>query len=316
MSSNVGSPSVVKKTPLLFRWPSAFGGPILSALGAAAVPLSITQDSGLDPSMHWITDGLFFWLGLISLVAGLAWASAGVALRKSEADKLRAKLSEVERGIADQVSAAGSRASADIVHQLSPIVHNLGSLIDSTKTDHGGRLIDGCLHAITQLIGVDDVRACLYYLDQVESDEASSMDILNALYVRMPQVGRHDPPRPEFIRGEGDHAAGIFNVVDTGISRLVPNTATCADPLDCGSKAYKTFLNVAVKFKTEEMGVLSIDAPIAGSLTNNHRLLAEMLANILAIGMRREKKRNSSKNPSPLPPTVTGPVNPAVGVIT
>lgn len=313
MSSSVDSPSVVKKTPWLFRWPAAFFGPVLSALGAAAVPLSITQDSGLDPSIHWITDGLFFWLGLISLVVGIAWASAGVALRKSEADKLRAKLSKVESGIADQVSAARSRASADIVHQLSHIVHNLGSLIDSTKTDHGARLVDGCLHAVTHLIGVDDVRACLYYLDQVESDEASSTDILNALYVRMPQVGRQDPPRPEFIRGVGDHAAGIFGVIDTGVSRLVPDTANHDAPLDCGNKPYKTFMNVAVKFKTEEMGVLSIDAPEAGSLTENHRLLAEMLANILAIGMRREKRRNSSKNPSPLPATINSPVNPAVG---
>lgn len=276
------------------------------------MPLSITQESGLDPWIKWITDDLYFRIGIGALIVGLLWTSVGVLWRTHEADQLRAKLKADEADVSKKISEARVKASEGIVHQLSPIVHDLGSLIDSTKTNHGGTLIDRCLYAVTKVIGVEDVRACLYYLDQVESDEASSTDILNALNVRMPQVGRHDPPRPEFIRGEGAHSAGIFDVIDTGKPRLVQDTAVHNDPLDCDDKRYGTFMNVVVKFKTEEMGVLSVDAPIAGSLTSNHVLLAEMIANIIAIGMRREKKRNSSKNPRPAPATGNGPINPAV----
>lgn len=286
-------------------------GPLLSAVGATIVPLSVTEESGLDPWIKWITDDLYFQVGVGSLIVGILWTSIGVIWPTREAEKLRVKMKADEADVSNKVAQARVKASEGIVHQLSPIIHDLGNLIDSRQMNHGGTLIDRCLHAVTQVIGVEDVRACLYYLDQVESDEASSTDILNALLVRMPQVGRHDPPRPEFIRGEGAHADGMFDVIDSGKPRLIPDTAVDSGVLDCEGKPYKTFMNVAVKFKTEEMGILSVDAPVAGSLTNNHMLLAEMIANILAIGMRREKKRNSAKVPSPGPAVVDGPANPA-----
>lgn len=263
--------------------------------------------------MQWISDDLYFRVGIGCLIFGLLWVSLGAIWPTREADKLRAKLQAHDAVLANKVSEARVKTSEGIVHQLSPIVHDLGNLIDSKQMNHGGTLIDRCLNAVTQVIGVEDVRACLYYLDQVESDEASSTDILNALNVRLPQVGRNDGPRPSFIRGTGPHADGIFEVVDSGNSRLIPDVQSDSSGIDCSGKRYKTFMNVAVKFKTEEMGILSVDAPLAGTLTNNHMLLAEMVANIIAIGMRREKKRNSGRNPSPGPAIENAPVNPASG---
>jgi hypothetical protein len=282
-------------------------------LGAAVLPLSITEDAGLAQWMWWVTDPFWFWTGLIALVVGIVWAGLGVHSRKSETTTLRQEVSAVKSSAAELAASAATRASADIVHQLAPIVHDLGTLVDSKQAIHGGTLIDRCLNAVIKIIGVEDARACLYYLDQVESDEADSYDILDALALRMPAVGRQDDPRMNFIRGEGTYADDLFKVIDSGAPRLVDDVDKPEYDLDCAGRKYKTFMNVAVKFKTIEMGILSVDAPKAGSLTDSHVLLARMIASILAIGMRREKKRNSGRNPTPGTAIGNAPVNPYAG---
>lgn len=299
----------IKTTPWFLGWAALYGGAILPALGSAVIPLSITADEGLAKEIRWITEWWWFWGGVVALLGGLVWAIAGANARSNEVKALRAALgvaaSDIERAAAE----SRAKTTEGIFHQLSPIIHDLGNLAESQSMHHGRDLVNRGLHLVTDLIDVEQVRACLYYLDHVESRNAASSDIANALTLRMPHVGRHDQPRPNFVRSESLVADQVFEVIDNGVGRLIEDVQDTEHAVDCQGKQYRTFLNVPVKFKTAEYGVLSVDAPVAKSLTSSHVLLASMVAQLLAVGLRREKKNNYDRNPRPsITPAETRPV--------
>lgn len=278
----------VKRPPWLLTWPATFVGPLLSAAGAAVLPLSVTSPDGLVKDIRWVTDPGWFWFGLIGLPVGIVWALVGTSFQQNEASKLRSKL-----------KMSKAKATEDVIHQLAPLIHDLGHLSESQSVNHGRDLVNRALSTVTKIIDVPNVRACLYCLDHVESKNATSLDIPNTLTLRTPHVGRFDAPRPNFVRGEGDASDDIFAVIDSGTSRLIEDVAKTGSVLDCTDKKYQTFLNVPVKFQTAEVGVLSVDAPDSSSLTNSHVLLAEMVAQLIAVGVRREQKNAQDRTPRP-----------------
>ncbi|WP_404500920.1 GAF domain-containing protein [Arthrobacter sp. GAS37] len=261
---------------------------MIAALGAAALPLSVTDRNGLVYWIRWITDPFWFWAGLVGIVLGTLWAIAGGFARSSEVARLRTAL-----------AASKAHTTKRIFNQLSPVIHDMGKLAESQSATYGRDLVNRALDLVTRVIEVPDARACLYYLDQVESTQASSDDVLNALTLRTPHVGRFDAPRGNFVRNESPEADGVFAVIDGGSPRLIENIETTDYAVDCSGKGYRTFLNVPVKFQTAEIGVLSVDAPHANSLTTSHVLLAEVVAQFLAVGLRREKKKKQERYPSP-----------------
>lgn len=278
----------VKTPPWLLRWPATYLGPLLAAAAAAVLPLSVTKPDGLIEQISWVTEPFWFWFSLIGLPAGIVWATIGTALKQKEVSQLRA-----------QVASAKSEATEDVIHKLSPLFYDLGNLSESQSVSHGRDLVNRALHTVTQIIDVPNVRACLYCLDHVESKGATSLDIPNALALRTPHVGRFDTPRRSFVRGESDASDGMFDVIDDGESRLIEDVTKSDHMLDCSGKKYQTFLNVPVKFQTAEVGVLSVDAPGASSLTNSHMMLAEMVAQLIAVGLRREQKNAHDRTPRP-----------------
>lgn len=298
MSDLDESEAPVKPTPLALGWPATFVGPVISGLGAAGIPLSITQDSGLAHWMWWITDPLWFVVGLLAFLLGIVWTAAGASSRKSEVSQLRKRLAAADGREVSAGLAASDRTTKHLLSQMSPVIHDLGNLLDSKHTGLAKTLIDRCLEVVIKSVQVEGARACLYYADQVELEGAGELEQMNSLVLRKPHLGRHDKPRKEFIRAGDEHAEDVFAVLDSGESRLIPDVDDCKFVLDCEGKAYKTFMNVAVGIDDDKMGILSLDAPIAGSLTETHREVVEMVADILAIGVRREKKKSLNNNPS------------------
>lgn len=288
MARKVQPGLAVKRPPWLLTWPATYIGPLLSAAGAAIVPLSVTNPDGLINGIKWVTDPGWFLFGVIALPVGILWALIGTSFQQKEASNLRSKL-----------KTAKAVATEDVIHQLSPLFHDLGNLSESQSVNHGRDLVNRALHTVTEIIDVPNVRACLYCLDHAESKNASSLDIPNVLTLRTPHVGRFDAPRKNFVRGESDASDDFFEVLDSGDSRLIVDIADTDHVLDCKDKKYQTFLNVPVKFQTAEVGVLSVDAPVKFSLSNSHMLLAEMVAQLIAVGVRREQKNAQERTPRP-----------------
>lgn len=232
--------------------------------------------------MEWVNHPFWVVASALALPAGVAWTVG--------AESKRANYSE---------SLADARRSAVVQYtaMLNPLVHDLGKLAAYQSTNFGRDLVNRCVGAIPKMIDVPDIRACMYNLDQVESDEADVDDIPNALTLRTPHEGRSDRPRSNFVRDETEVANQLFAVLDSGQSRIVRDVRNSDQALDCDGKKYRTFINVPVKFQTEELGLLSVDAPHANSLTDSHVVVAEMVAELIGVGIYRERRNQRGRKP-------------------
>jgi hypothetical protein len=283
VSSSDAAIGDLKAVPLFFRWPSVVFGPVASALGGVALPLSVTPE--LESWLDWIRHPFWFVVSLAVLILGLAWSFEGARRRDVYTRDLRGALSRANDDALETFSSV-----------MTPILHDLGNLADSQSVSHGRDLVNRSLGAIPKIIDVPKLRVCMYLLDHLESRRADSMDPPNALTLRSPHEGRFDAPRESFLRDQGKFAEDIFRVIDSNEPRLIEDVSDPQHDLDCPSKEYETFLNVPVKFLTKDLGVLSIDAPIAKSLTKSHLLRASFLAKVIAVGILREKKNQSDRN--------------------
>lgn len=300
------TPGVVVPPPLrtFWGWPTTYLAPLLGAVGAAILPLSLTNPDGLAGWIRWISSGLCTIVGMAALVGGGLWMAKGATTRDQERDDLRDALKQEQLQHAATRSSAKEEAAADLTHILHPLIYDIGNLVASSSVGHGRDLVNRALGVITKIVDVPRVRACLYRLDHVEDAEADPNDIQNSLTLRSPHEGRMDPPRQSFVRGNSRVDDDVFKVLDQDAPRLVLDVENTTENLDCTGKAYKTFLNVPVKFQTQEIGVLSVDAPVAGSLTPNHVLLARLVAQLMAVGIYREKRMNRDRDPdAPARPT-------------
>lgn len=247
-----------------------------------ATVLSMALSDGVAKGMEWVHEPIWVIASLVAVPAGVAWTVA--------ADQKMARYSQSLVGF-------GRAAVAKFAGALSPLVHDLGHLSASQSTNYGRELVIRCVSAIPNLIDVPDVRACMYNLDKVESDEADADDIPDALLLRTPHEGRSDRPRDSFVRNESDVADQLFAVLDSGQARIVKDVRDSDQALDCDGKKYRTFINVPVKFQTKELGMLSVDAPEAGSLTESHVEVAMMIADLIAVGIYRERRNQRDRKP-------------------
>lgn len=263
-----------------WRRSAAIGGPVVSSVGATILSLSVSDE--VASWISWIIHPFWLVTSLILVIAGVAWTVA--------ADNKKARYSE---------SLVGTRraAVAKFSATLSPLVHDLGNLAAYRGTNYGRDLVNRCVSAIPKMIDVLDVRACMYNLDKVESDEADIDDIPDALLLRTPHEGRSDRPRPSFVRDESDVADQLFAVLDSGQPRIVPDVRSSDQALDCDGKKYRTFINVPVKFQTKELGMLFVDATEPNSLTDSHVEVAMMIADLIAVGIYRERRNHRDHKP-------------------
>lgn len=305
-------PSTPPELATIWGWPTSYIAPLVATLGAAIFPMSLTDDSGLDSHIQWITSGWWTLIGILAFVGGGIWTARGASKRENERTQLRKALKcEQERHAATR-TVAKDEASADLTHILFPLIHDVANLVASSSAGHGRDLVNRALGIVTKLVDVPKVRACLYRLDHVEDAEADRDDIPNSLTLRTPHDGRLDEPRQSFVRGQSRVDDDVFRVVDEGRTRLVEDVDHTHEDVDCKDKVYKTFFNVPVKFQTQEIGMLSVDAPVAGSLTQSHVLLASLAAQLMAVGIYREKRMNRDRTPD-APQRMPVPTHPGDG---
>lgn len=157
------------------------------------------------------------------------------------------------------------------------------------------RLVKQSVDAIAYLLHGDipGVRAVVYQVDAAETlmepvDKASN--------------GHRMPPSP-FVAGtvRGDKA---FQILRSGRSRFVDDIATAPDDWAGSGNGYNTFITTPIITPTGAFGLVTVDAPLTDTLTeedeNDLRLIAGILAVVFAEYRRRTPGRTAA-DPSAAP---------------
>lgn len=164
---------------------------------------------------------------------------------------------------------------------LDPIVRHLGKIAAAGRREREALRSQAApfvLDAATEVIGPDRTRCCWFALEDGHPRQLTPMAC----------VGRAGPAREPFVEGtkRGDDALSMIAYDEV---RFYPNVDERPPPGWDASAVhdYKTFVAAPVISGDVAYGMLTLDAPQPGNLTDDDarllRLLAGLLADALAI---------------------------------
>ncbi|MFF2029529.1 GAF domain-containing protein [Arthrobacter sp. NPDC058192] len=254
--------------PRLRRFFASIWSTLLSSAvtfaGGALVTIGLRDLS--NPGKKFIACGI--------LILSLGWFLAHVAKKFENEEKDSSKR---------DLEGAGRKAVAAFNGRLSHVYTLLLKVLDPvTRQANLEAYIQSAMTSSVSLFDVERARACLYILDgsvtKADSDKPS------LLVHRPPHCGRADSPRRDFRRGT-DHGDLLFDVLATRQPLHITDTSKTNKRIDSEAKIYNSFVAVPIYSGNDELGVLTLDAVVAGSLTDDHVVTAQTLASMLAIGL-------------------------------
>ena len=192
-------------------------------------------------------------LGSVLLLAGL-----GIAI---PAEMWRRALDKAQQSEVTQFTVA-------VTDVLNPMGTRIGKMIDTPSKNRKEALAElrsEVAHSVIHLFpDVSRLRVVVYDL----SEDDTAMD---PVYV----AGRKDVPRSfqSGDKGRGDRAFAVLKGGD----------AIFENDYSDEKRSYKTYLNVRIAAGDVGYGVLTVDAPVAGSLSESDLNLVSLLATLLAI---------------------------------
>ncbi|MET3946829.1 transcriptional regulator with GAF, ATPase, and Fis domain [Arthrobacter sp. UYCu512] len=256
------------KSPMLRRFFASIWSTLVSSAvifaGGALITIGLRDLS--NPGKKAIV------VGIVILVLG--WFLAHIAKKFENEEKDSSKR---------DLESAGRKAVAAFNGRLGHVYTLLLKVVDPvTRQANLEAYIQTALGSSVSLFDVDRARACLYILDgsvtKADSDKPS------LLVHRPPHCGRADSPRRDFRR-DTDHGDLLFDVLATRRPLHIPDTSSTEKRIDAEAKIYNSFVAVPIYSGNDELGVLTLDAVVAGSLTDDHVVTAQTLASMLAIGL-------------------------------
>jgi hypothetical protein len=143
-----------------------------------------------------------------------------------------------------------------------------------------GELRTMILTALLELSGCRDARVALYLYGAPSSSGARDL-------VYQKHLGRDDRPRKRFVKGSDARADAVHRLVEEGSVELDTNVLDPQSPdvaLYAG-KGYATYLAASIFAGDEALGMLAIDAPVAGSLDSTHKGVIKALAPLMAAAL-------------------------------
>lgn len=159
---------------------------------------------------------------------------------------------------------------------LGPTADYLGQLaVAETETDRQallGQLLQAALVAAVT-VGPPGSRSCLYLLDPA-----------GTALLRRAWAGRSGAPRPRFASDTVDGELAL-DLVRRGEVLLVADVGAHPHMNPTRVGAYDCVLAVTVRAGGRHHGLLTLDAPGAGSLTSTELELVSVLANLLGAGL-------------------------------
>jgi hypothetical protein len=241
--------------------------------------------------------GLNTWL--LIPTAGLLVSAGVVALARNRWLKSRAVQRDIDAAAATQRLEATATADLEDLAERHSIVADTFAEIASAAADMADmskaererafeRLVKQSVDAIAYVLHGDipGVRAVVYQVNAAETimepvDKAST--------------GYRTPPSP-FVAGtvRGDKA---FQILRLGQSRFVDDIATAPHDWAGSGNGYNTFITTPIITPTGAFGLVTVDAPLTDTLTeedeNDLRLIAGILAVVFAEYRRRTPGRTA-----------------------
>jgi hypothetical protein len=202
------------------------------------------------------------------LVSGVVVGIFGAALQFGR-ERWRKRITEVERTEADRFRVAVQDA-------FQPVAELIAGMPSMSKTRREARLKEVCQQAVGALRlllkDVDRLRAAVYALNE-SADEMSCIAY----------HGRGEKPRPfEKNSQRGDSA---LKMVKDGGNLFVRDLETEPIPVHYrGSGAgYLTFISASISTGEAAFGMVTVDAPTAGTLVGTDQQIVMLIADLLAI---------------------------------
>lgn len=168
---------------------------------------------------------------------------------------------------------------------VAPISEALARFVRLKNTEERnrlrGQLANMILNAMLELSGCVDARVAFYAYNQAPNPDERDL-VLSHWY------GRRTRPRQIFKRADTDPRSQAVHrlVLDLAVE-LDDNVATSKDAHLYAGKDYTTYLAASVFAGNEPLGMLAIDSPVAGSLTESHKEVIKALAPLLAASQAR-----------------------------
>lgn len=251
-------------------WPSLAG----TAAGVPGCGLLASVTSG-GARVGWIAGSL--------ACAVAAGTTTWLRDRQAQQDRDEAR----ER--AEDSSALAKRLTSAFTGSGTLLVTSLGRLAAGKEAPDAAlaRLVECVLEVARNECGVDPAenRACLYLWDG--ADELT--------------LNRHrgrNVPRNSFTRDDVPHGRSVLEFMEAappGVQRysdlMSDKPPGFGDPRDRG---YRTFVSAPVTLGDRPYGILTVDSPVAHSLTATDEGMVTLLAQLLAVGMtvaERERGR-------------------------
>ncbi|HET8616297.1 MAG TPA: GAF domain-containing protein [Actinomycetales bacterium] len=187
------------------------------------------------------------------------------------------RLTDRRRRTAEQVAVeAEAELALTLNGALAPITNYLGEMadaVDESERDHvAGQLTQAVVEAVVKL-SPEGARSAFYRLD----DNWKGLS-------REAWSGRPSLPRAHFEAGTPDGDA-VLDLVRSGDFVIVDDVASSPMVTPSPGAGYATVAAVAVTAGSWPLGMLTVDAPVAGELDQSDVELLRVLANLLGAGL-------------------------------
>jgi hypothetical protein len=214
--------------------------------------------------------GRWVLLGLGALAAAAAVASGALVQRRDRKRLRSAELAAVD---------AQEQLTITLNGALAPITSYLGEMGAATKPSEraaiGGKLRQAVVDAVVRLTG-PTTRASFYRWD------AAQRRLVLEVY-----GGRSTLPRDQFTPGS-EAGDVLIDLVLRGDLVFLPDVEQdrLITPTNPGD--YGTVIATAVSAGPSPLGLLTVDASVAGELTPTHVELLRVLGNLLGSGLAQQ----------------------------
>jgi transcriptional regulator with GAF, ATPase, and Fis domain len=214
------------------------------------------------------------WQGRLTIVAIALVATSG--LLQGVVAWRREQIRDYHVPVAVSEAEATMRvALGDTLEPLMSQLADMAQVDDVERREIAHEMVTAVLNSVTNLVGPDRTRACWFILD-------NDGDMLRCKSF----TGRAGRSRTTFRRGQpaGDTALlmldqdKFFFCRDTAVD--APTGFASHKPHD-----YQTFISVPVRTARTIFGMITVDAPEPGDLSEDHVTVVRVLAQTLATAM-------------------------------
>lgn len=256
------------------RWGLRVGIP--GTLAAVAYVLQAQVGEQLPGWLHWT----LLLLGGLATVAALFMPTQVMShqLERSEAEN------RLTRAIEESMASYRVRIN-DGLRSFVVLLDEIINARPAERRELQGSMIQATMNFAAVTLGDGlRTRACYYRFEPGPPRRLCTRQY----------AGRHDEPRREFVEGEpaGDY---VFRCFKDRRAVLHPQD-TAGDPPPVHPNAgYRTFISAPVTSGETLFGMLSVDSPEVGGLTQQDKIfvtiIAQILGSALAVGRRPRANR-------------------------